>query len=247
MRERHVNPPRRNKLDEVRTLTKAAVAIIPFVGGALGELFERFVPSPIANKEEAFKTDLSRGLTDISRELEGHLHPELVLSDDAKLIAIELTRRSERGRDGDPRLSGKSLRALLPAASDQQISEAVDELKRAGLVDTLDTIVPGELGSLWLEATSRLFLRFDKEAMGWDTVSDAVVVARKIYETDGAAAANLCSELGWAPRRLNPALSILIGNDLVLDSKEIQPDFVSSSGRPNPSLGVWLKGKPTNR
>ena len=76
-----------------------------------------------------------------------------------------------------------------------------------------------------------LFVLFDPVVMGTAPLRDAVDLARLILEQDPSqvSSAEFAQRLGWAPRRFNPALSLLL--TLVPDGqvrKVVQPTWVTA-------------------
>jgi hypothetical protein len=94
----------------------------------------------------------------------------------------------------------------------------------------------GKIGFHELVPTTGFFQVFDPAFGIGDPVADARLLAAALIE-DGEQAgsvADLAGQLGWDARRMNPALTVLISQDLVMESREIDPVW----------LAPWIRQKP---
>ena len=88
------------------------------------------------------------------------------------------------------------------------LEEAIAELKHLGYAETTSVL---SQPIRTVQPTNAMFLAFDLVATGNDTRADAVQVAGLWLENDGLRNVyELEKELGWEPRRLNPALAALL-------------------------------------
>ena len=109
--------------------------------------------------------------------------------------------RSGRKLDSQTRVDGI---ADLTGLDDDQVEIAVDELRSQGLVElngTRETVF----------AMNRFFWETDPLFNDFDPVADAAVVARTVAaeSTGQLEMQELADQLGWNPRRLNPATTYL--------------------------------------
>ena len=85
----------------------------------------------------------------------------------------------------------------------------------------------------------RLFALFDKYWMTWNPNEDALRVAARLLANQGAGmpTAKIATEFSWSARRLNPALSILIDNNVVR----------TSNARSHPEIKDWVQATDATR
>jgi hypothetical protein len=236
-----IEVPRRGIWDHVRGWSKVFISLIPYVGGAGAEVFEQAVPSPI----EIQRDEWMRQFADRVLRLEGNSPIEFSIV--ARKIAEVLIHRSQFGRSGDPSLDQETIRAVA-GVPDDDIAEAVCELEEYALVARREAIGMGRIGFIALGPTERLFVVFDCEFMGWNARDDAAKLARSLFEREAQMLSSdaLCKELEWTPRRFNPAIWLLIENELVLASNTIDQEYITPWVRKLPRLGLSLKRDRTN-
>lgn len=167
------------------------------------------------------------------------------LSAAAERVAELFVRRSEHGRANDPKLEVKELQEST-GLSNAQLIDAIDELKELGMVKPkqVHNAQPFGYQSVWSQAP--LFEMLDRYIMGWDTEQDALVIAARIVsdtERRGHATQEVMTDLGWTPRRINPALSYLITRDLVNASKSVHPIFVSTNVFVSPKTRGFVRDR----
>ncbi|MEX2181328.1 MAG: hypothetical protein WD771_04755 [Gemmatimonadaceae bacterium] len=126
------------------------------------------------------------------------------LSPEALKLAAHINATSLNGHKFDPQLRLDAIEAatgLTP--EDSEI--AVDELRLYSLI---------EIGGSrdYIYATNRFFWETDPLFRDWDPVTDASEVARALVAatSDLVEMTLLASQLAWPPRRLNPAVSLLV-------------------------------------
>jgi hypothetical protein len=146
----------------------------------------------------------------------------------AQQIASEIVRNSETGRAGQEEFEvGELLSAT--GLSDEDFEVAVDELESLHLVSPVRGSGYPRFGYLALEATERTFVALDAIFMDWNPEQDGVRLAVELLNSgrDYLSSHDAAETLGWAPRRLNPALAFLIRQRAVMTSRSIDRDFVT--------------------
>lgn len=156
------------------------------------------------------------------------------LSTLAGRIATYFVQASVQARDCDPQLPVEDLRRLA-GTNDDDIAEAVDELESLGLVSPTRTIGAGQLGFIRLMPKPRLFAVLDGLLMPWNPEEDARTVAAEILNSANGALVTqvLAQQLGWTPRRMNPAITVLIDAGAVEYSEAIDQEYESYYLRKN--------------
>jgi hypothetical protein len=169
------------------------------------------------------------------------LSAETGLSLTARRLAAHFVTTSERGRRGDPRLTAAAVRDLL-GVPDDDIAEAVDELASMGWSEPLKTWGCGPIGFGFVGPTSQLFASLDAQLMAWNPETDARALAAEILNSPGGGAVSqvLDGQLGWGPRRMNPAITILVDRGVMDHSNMIDPLYVYYSLRKRPSSRRFL-------
>ena len=196
----------------------------------------RGLHSPSLDDYDAALKRLVSDIFEVSRKPPLGSPPPFVLSEievshgfstSAAKIAVELLKRSETGRHGDPQLKVEELLAATDLLEDD-IAEGVEELESSGLVETLGALGYA-LGYFALVPTSRLFAELDSEVKEWNPSKDAVRLAAELINNDGQMyVPKWAEEMGWQARRVNPALAYLMERDLVEHSDEISWPFISN-------------------
>lgn len=153
----------------------------------------------------------------------------------AEAVARHLVERSELGRATNPVIAADDLRQAT-GLPDGDLASAARELEEAGLIRRHQALGMGSLGFIRVSPEHGLFEVFDPVFGIGDPAADARIVAKALLDTSdgGAVSEQLATSLGWTPRRMNPALSVLIARDLVLESKSLHPTWVSH----------WVRAKP---
>lgn len=161
------------------------------------------------------------------------------LSPAAETIVKLMLERSVHAESLDPQLEGDTIREAT-GLIDDDIEDAADELEGQGFVRKYVFVGSGTLGFSFLAPKGELFARFDQYVKSWDPSVDAVTLASKLLESDDGAISvqDVARELGWEPRRMNPAIHYLITRRLVDRSAELGS---------HPWVTVWLRKSATTR
>lgn len=170
------------------------------------------------------------------------IHRGAGLSILAGRIAAFLVQSSKRGRSADPQLSADDLRAMTPVPDDD-IAEAVDELESRGWVEPTRALGAGPLGFVRIMPTSRLFSALDAMLMPWNPRDDARAVAAAIVNSNGGSMVIqlLAEQLGWTPRRMNPAITYLVDNGVMDHSNSYDAEYEYYSLHKNVSTRRFLR------
>jgi hypothetical protein len=156
------------------------------------------------------------------------------LSTAAAKVAVELIRRSENGRYGDPQLR---MEKLLEATEllEEDLDEGVEELETDGWVKTL--------GNFAVIPTSSLFAELDSEVMEWNPSEDALRIAADLVNDERQMYVPKWAEkVGWPARRVNPALIYLFDRALAEHSNEVSQPFISNHIWKNASTRRFVRG-----
>jgi len=168
--------------------------------------------------------------------------PTSPYSKDAESIARLLIERSKDGRQNDPIIAEDEVRAHTHL-SDDDIAEAVHELDQDGLVFRHQTLGMGKISFHALSPEPALFEVFDPLFGIGNPLLDAREVARILIERENDGNVALLAEaLGWSPRRMNPAISVLIGQGFVMASREIARPWVTRWVKAQPGLRRFAQG-----
>ncbi len=165
------------------------------------------------------------------------------LSPLAARLAELFAKLSTSGRSS----SGSSLEVVelqrLTGAADEHLIDAISELEDARLLKPRHVIGARPFGYLTVEATELLFWLIDPVVMGWEVTKDAVRVAAEVVNSPNESAQmfELAPRLGWSPRRLNPALSFLIAKNLVMHSRNLDAEYVTSQINMTPATRRYLR------
>lgn len=158
-------------------------------------------------------------------------------------VAELFARLSTTGRSS----TGSSLEVVelqrLTGASDEHLIDAISELEDVRLVKPRHVIGARPFGYVTVEATELLFWLIDPVVMGWDVTKDAVRVAAEVVNAPNESMQmyELVPRLGWSARRLNPALSFLIAKNLVMHSRNLDADYVTSQINMTPATRRYVR------
>jgi hypothetical protein len=134
------------------------------------------------------------------------------------VAAIELfVTDSDVGASGRPELDFTELCSRL--GLDEAVGrDVVDELEGRGFLRRI-SVSGNTLRSI--RPTDSLFWHFDRVFKGWNTQADAYTIAERLVNgtKNQFVSIKLAEELGWEPRRLNPALTFLVQNGIVNHSE----------------------------
>lgn len=151
------------------------------------------------------------------------------LSTAAANIAALMVRESKKGLARDPLFQVSKLLELTEL-SEEDFQDAIAELEGLSLVEPHRAVGCGPLGFYAVQSTVNLFVQLDQYFMGWNAGQDCVELATALLNSPHhwMNSASAAQQLGWAPRRFNPALAVLIAHEAVDTSNSICADFVSS-------------------
>ena len=137
------------------------------------------------------------------------------LSKVAESLAVLLNERSKTGTPLDPLLNAQEVKQAL-GVSEDHIATAADELDELGLVTLHKAIGMGAIGFYRISPTAELFFETDPDLRGWDPEQDSKALAAALVNTGKEAVGleEVDSQLGWGPRRMNPAAQYLVTNDI---------------------------------
>jgi hypothetical protein len=145
--------------------------------------------------------------------------PRTGLSTNAQRLATWLNEHSEDGHSFDIFERDPILKDLDFTAD--QAGMAASELSDAGMVKLTVTSGSGPARFSAIQPKPQLFFRTDLALCGWDTKKDALALAAAMVNSGGdqAALADMDRQLGWGPRRINPAADYLSAYGYVERSK----------------------------
>ena len=133
-------------------------------------------------------------------------------------VAQLFVERSQHGLKHDPRLRvAEILKATGLAQED--VEDAYHELADDGFVEPTRRGIGLKVSdpSFTVSAQPSLFIEFDSFWMGWNPVEDGVQIATDIINNPNFPnePAKIAAHYNWKPRRLNPAICYLEGQELV--------------------------------
>lgn len=137
-------------------------------------------------------------------------------------VVQRLNRLSATGRELDPMLNCEDLVALMrtesgtPEALWDEVAVVIEELTSGGLVVKRGDM-NSRIGVRSVSPSPWFFPRTDAFFQAWSPEQDSRVVAGRIVETGAGHLPQLGADLGWEPRRLNPAVQVLLNLRLVMD------------------------------
>jgi hypothetical protein len=147
----------------------------------------------------------------------------------ATQVAELLSKSSDKGREHDPFLEVDAIvvKTGLPV-SDLRL--AVDELEEHGLAKANHVGGCPPLGYHLVCPTEFLFEQLDHAFMGWNPMVDARSVAVALVNggQESGSVQDIAEQLGWTPRRMNPAVSYLLRYGIVGNSRGMNPTYVCS-------------------
>jgi hypothetical protein len=127
----------------------------------------------------------------------------------ASTVGSFLATSTEQGSDARRAFTGTQLRTVFPQLSDQEINDAVAELKQYGLVRTVDWFgtLPWRFGQA--EPTYALYLHFADAGIGYSPLDDIKRVAAAVASDEQTSAALIAERTGLEPARINRAVDYL--------------------------------------
>jgi hypothetical protein len=160
------------------------------------------------------------------------------LSPAALAVAQCLVKQSESGLAPDPVVDVEKLLEALSIGT-EELRMALAELEKLGWL-RVDPFIGGERVS----PSDELFQSCDREWMGWDVREDGMTVAKLAATTDdGLTVPELAAQLGWSPRRMNPALQYVIAREGVEGSECSSHPFLTHWIRRNEKTAAFLTGE----
>lgn len=155
------------------------------------------------------------------------------LSPAAEMIVKLMIERAEHADSMDPQLDADAIREATGLVDDD-IEDAADELEGQGYVRKHIFLGSGPIGFTFLTPEGELFAKFDSLFKPWDPSQDAATLATKLLECDGGGISiqEAARDLGWEPRRMNPAIHYLVNRRVV--------DHSATLGS-HPWATVWLR------
>jgi hypothetical protein len=144
------------------------------------------------------------------------------LSTAAEAVARLVIERSNAGMSMDPQLFPDDLR-VATGLHDDDIIDAVDELRGSGLLRKYDSLGCGEIGFHMVAPESELFATLDRHFTDWNPEHDALHIAADMVNAgeEGGSVPDLAQRYGWPPRRMNPAIAYLLNRQLVDGARAI--------------------------
>lgn len=145
------------------------------------------------------------------------------LSDAGARIAAFLSARSKAGLEHDPRIEVDDLLRDLEMGDDM-LEASVAELQQHDFIATSEDACH-RLAFHAMAPLAPLFWWADPATYGWSPAADAKEVARTLIAagnpTGFVDVAELATSLGWAARRINPAIAYLVQNQHVRESHHL--------------------------
>lgn len=212
-----------------RAAVEQSVELIPLVGGLITKVFEVTHPSTFERDITEWRSDVSHAVNDHDTRLgslETRLRPTITLSDMAVDVATWLVRSVE---DHLLYCSFEDLKQQFPSAANRDLEEAISELEEVSLVDVTRHIGPQGYA---LRPTWPLYWLFSPHVLNATPLTDAQQLAQLGVDGDDVwlNAFRLDGELGWGPRRINSAMTMLthiVPN--ALRSREVNPCYAVPS------------------
>lgn len=155
------------------------------------------------------------------------LPDEAGLSAAAGQIAQYFVSSSEKGFPADPQIAAEDLRSIV-SLPDNELVRAVRQLEKLGYLHVRRTLNAGALGFSSVASTPALFSALDRFSMGWNPNQDARVIANQLLQAEGGGVVVqvLAEQLGWPPRRMNPASTELVALGAATPSRSGDPNFL---------------------
>lgn len=142
-----------------------------------------------------------------------------VISPNADRLAKFLIQSSPTGLTGDPEYELDAL-VVATGMSEGALGDAAEELLERDFVETEFSANGRDTPFDILTATDRLFAFYDSVFGDTDPEVDAHQLARDLLnETVPSNVAAAAAQYDWSPRRMNPAVSLLIALDVVIDDE----------------------------
>ena len=133
-------------------------------------------------------------------------------------LAQLFVERSQHGLKHDPRLQVAEIRKAT-GLTQEDVEDACHELEDDGFVDPARRVIGLKVSdpNFTVSAQPPLFVEFDRFWMDWNPVDDGLQLATDIVNNPNfpTEPAKIAEHYNWKPRRLNPAICYLEGQELV--------------------------------
>lgn len=133
----------------------------------------------------------------------------------ASTIGLHLAKVTEASADAHRAFTGGQLKEVFTSLSEQEVNDAVAELKQYGLVDTMDWMgtSPWRFGQV--EPTYALYLHFADAGLSYNPAEDVKKVAVAVAPHDQVRADQIAASTGLDPARINRAVSYLDDSGII--------------------------------
>jgi hypothetical protein len=206
-----------------RAVFEAGAQFTP-VTAALARLYQTTHPSKFEQDVAVWRSTVTETVNEHETRLlalEINYQPRMKLSEAAQRLALWLACESPSAHRDT--FDYEAVQAAFPDMDKRELEDAVAELKQARIVE-----VQSAMGRpiLQVTPTTDLYLLLDPVAIGTSPQADAVQIAREALALDGGRVGEIARCLGWSPRRVNPALALLL--PLVsIRSNEISREYLT--------------------
>lgn len=148
--------------------------------------------------------------------------PESSATPQAQKLALLLCQASQNGLFHDPMLTPDDIRKHL-TLTDYELADAADELEAIGWVSLRKALGMGRTGFITISPQPQLFFACDPVEKGTIPGRDARELAGLWVNgtAGGGSLEDAAKQLGWPPRRINPAAAFLSEHGYVDPSKEM--------------------------
>jgi len=127
--------------------------------------------------------------------------------------------------------------AATAGIAEEDALALADDFDRLGLADVLST------RDRDMRLLPTLFIRFDPLFMGWSAAADSVEIAKVVADRTACTGAELSDRLSWPPRRINPALHLLIAHEIIDESAEVSVPYITHSVRTTEKTLAYAEGR----
>lgn len=204
--------------EKIGVTISVGLAVWPEHGTNYGEILHQANEAQILAKHTRNAVEVAKPKSSPKEPL-----PGFGLSLGAQRLATLLNERSESALRCDPILNASVVVEALDAPA-EEVALAADELDQRGWVALQKSMDMGATGFSSISPDRRLFLATDFVLRGWNPEVDARVLAKMIAakgDFQGAGSAELSVQLGWSPRRLNPAADFLADGDFAKSAGQV--------------------------
>jgi hypothetical protein len=131
------------------------------------------------------------------------------LSPHASTIGSILLQGGDETRGDEKQFDGSALRSAATMMNDDEINDAIEELKEYGLVKTIDFLGTAPFNFGLVEPTYALFLHFRNEGLGYDPIEDIKTTASATLAMGEIGGDSLIEMTKLSPLRINRAVDYL--------------------------------------